>query len=840
MKFLQLLIVTALLLLQTASAQKPVEISERQQNEKNKTIFAKIAGNQQLENSTANESALIRQLTQHTDNIVYTFQRSYADNTGFTHHVYQARYKGIEVVGMDYVIHSKNGMIVMANGDFDDLDNLLTTPRISEKEISGYANPYKTTDKNVSFIRKVQSLVICRDLLQKTNTFRLAYKVLLTAEVQSESQYIYADAATGETIQYEPLVCTTNAPGTAQTRYSGTQSFTTDLTAGGQYRLREVRNGVNIITLNNNNSTNETGAAATELTDNDNNWTSAETGTNQPATDVHWGTEKVLDYWLTVHSRNSINNAGMDVIGYARYGTGVDADNAYWNPVTQRMYYGAGSTSFRPVTSLDVCAHELGHGVCQFTSNLSYTYASESSALNEGFSDIWGASVEAWAAPGKQRWLIGEEVTLLTPGYLRSMNNPNSGAIKPSPDTYGGTYWNNDPDAHFRSGVLNKWYYILAQGESGTNDLGNTYNVKGLGMNDAARIAYLTEQLLNSTANYAMARTMSIQAAVQLFGKCSLAEVSVTNAWYAVGVGAQFVQNYTINGNTIICNSAVYNIPGLPGGASVIWSIPASAGSVLQLAPNTPAPNQLTITNQKWYGINTFLSANVVGYGCALKNIVNDNSTSASVPYSYYQEACYFYNVYHSSQSGTINSNSSPVFVHQGCMVYVALGDMTGRTVSVSGPAQPMFWTVTGSTSYFPNSSSTLMFQLPLGSGGVPFTFQITGNGACYTRTLLFFSYSNNGRYTYATVPNPVKDLLTVTVKENEEYLVSNKLTSEKDKLQFTMNIYDVNTSRLQLRHRSAVGSMQHQLNTSRLNPGYYILEITDGEQKQSIKFLKE
>ena len=62
------------------------------------------------------------------------------------------------------------------------------------------------------------------------------------------------------------------------------------------------------------------------------------------------------------------------------------------------MFFGDGSTYFRPLTSLDVCAHELGHGICQFTSNLSYAYATESSALNEGFSDIWGASVEAYAA----------------------------------------------------------------------------------------------------------------------------------------------------------------------------------------------------------------------------------------------------------------------------------------------------------------------------------------------------------------------------------------------------------------------------------------------------------
>jgi Zn-dependent metalloprotease len=37
---------------------------------------------------------------------------------------------------------------------------------------------------------------------------------------------------------------------------------------------------------------------------------------------------------------------------------------------------------FAPLTSLDVCGHEIGHGVCEFTADL---YSRESGAMNEGF-----------------------------------------------------------------------------------------------------------------------------------------------------------------------------------------------------------------------------------------------------------------------------------------------------------------------------------------------------------------------------------------------------------------------------------------------------------------------
>jgi Zn-dependent metalloprotease len=62
---------------------------------------------------------------------------------------------------------------------------------------------------------------------------------------------------------------------------------------------------------------------------------------------------------------------------------------------------------------------------------------------------------------------------------------------------------------HTNSGVLNHWFYILTIGKTGTNDIGNSYNVTGINIDKAAKIAYRLESVyLSANSTYANARTM--------------------------------------------------------------------------------------------------------------------------------------------------------------------------------------------------------------------------------------------------------------------------------------------------------------------------------------------
>jgi hypothetical protein len=208
-----------------------------------------------------------------------------------------------------------------------------------------------------------------------------------------------------------------------------------------------------------------------------------------------------------------------------------DSDNAMWDGY--KMIYGQG-TALPPLTALDICAHEIGHGVCQFSAGLAYS--GESGAINESLSDIWGACVENWATTGKQTWLIGEDLG----SAIRSMSNP---GLFQDPDTYGaGPYWQgSNANVHANSGIMNYWFYLLCNGGSGTNDKGHAFSVTGIGMEKAAKIVYRAETVyMTSGTNFINARTHTIAAAIDHYGSTSAEAIAVTNAWHAVGVGTRF------------------------------------------------------------------------------------------------------------------------------------------------------------------------------------------------------------------------------------------------------------------------------------------------------------
>jgi hypothetical protein len=101
-----------------------------------------------------------------------------------------------------------------------------------------------------------------------------------------------------------------------------------------------------------------------------------------------------------------------------------------------------------------------------------------------------------------------------------------------------GTFWQAGatPDPHVNGTVQNRWYALVAAGGNGTNvETGQTYNINGIGIAKAQRIAYRTlTRYLVSSSDYVAARDSSIQAVVDLFGSGSAEEAAVTQAWCAV------------------------------------------------------------------------------------------------------------------------------------------------------------------------------------------------------------------------------------------------------------------------------------------------------------------
>jgi Zn-dependent metalloprotease len=118
------------------------------------------------------------------------------------------------------------------------------------------------------------------------------------------------------------------------------------------------------------------------------------------------------------------------------------------------MTFGDGGSTFYPLVSLDVSAHEVSHGFTQQHSNL--TYAGQSGGINEAYSDIAGEAAEFYMR-GSNDFKVGAEI-LKGSGALRYINNPtlDGASIDNAAD------YDDGLDVHHSSGVYNRAFYLLA------------------------------------------------------------------------------------------------------------------------------------------------------------------------------------------------------------------------------------------------------------------------------------------------------------------------------------------------------------------------------------------
>lgn len=473
------------------------------------------------------------------------------DQMGWMHYTYALNFKGIPIRHNAIKIHMNGSFLVSVNAALDKVSGSIT-PSISSDQVIEtalnhvHATRYKWEMPEEEALLKMEqgnqaSYYPAPQLMwytnPSTNTSTLVYGLDVYADEPLSRQFICIDAHTNSVVASENRIHTADSNGIAVTAYSGNRPIVADFFAS-QFRLRETGRGNGIQTFDLNNTSNY--GAAVDFIDADNYWNNT---VNQDhfAGDAHWGAEMTYDYFWQIHNRNSIDGNGFLLKSYMHYNTNYN--NAFWDG--QRMTYGDGNgTTFTPLTAIDITAHEIAHGLTSNTSNL--VYANESGALNESFSDIFGVSVEAFANNNQLNWIMGEDATPNGNG-IRSMSNPNAFS---DPDTYLGTnYYTGTQDnggVHTNSGVQNFWFYLLTVGGTGTNDINNAYNVNGLGIVNASRIAFRNNTFyLTPNSDYQDARFYAVQSAIDLFGACSPEVMSTTNAWHAVGVGPAF--SYTVN-----------------------------------------------------------------------------------------------------------------------------------------------------------------------------------------------------------------------------------------------------------------------------------------------------
>ena len=450
------------------------------------------------------------------------------DRDGSTHVRYERTYRGLPVVGGDFVLHrSPNGHLRGADwasrAQLTALRSLQT--RVSPRAALATA---KRTSHLSRRYAKPRLAVWARG-----HQPRLAWKVVVAGRNAAGPgrDVVYVDARTGKRIAGWSEFETSDATGTGNSLYAGAVTIHTDFN-GASYAMRDLTRGSHrVVTMNN--STVE-GAI---FTDADNTWgNNLESDPATVAVDAQYGAAKTWDFYKNTFGRLGIRGDGISARSRVHYSTNYD--NAFWNDTCFCMTYGDGNV-FSPLVSLDVAGHEMSHGVTSNTAGL--LYLGESGGLNEATSDIFGTMVEFSAnnASDPGDYYIGEKIS--PSGYLRRMDNPHS-------DGASFNCWQplmGRSDVHYTSGVANHFYYMLAEGTGpktigGLPHNGHTCNgttITGIGRVKAEHIWYraLTVYMTSST-NYSGARTATLNAARDLYGAGSTQYNAVAAAWSAVSV----------------------------------------------------------------------------------------------------------------------------------------------------------------------------------------------------------------------------------------------------------------------------------------------------------------
>jgi len=223
-------------------------------------------------------------------------------------------------------------------------------------------------------------------------------------------------------------------------------------------------------------------------------------------------------FYATHHGRDSYDDEGGIIVSSVH--VGVDYYNAAWTGL--QVIYGDGDGSYGYPLADDVVAHELTHGVTQYTSGLFYYY--QSGAINESFSDLWGEFVDLTNGEGNDdpsvRWLVGDDIS--GSGAGRDMSDPTTFN---DPDRMTSSYYytgyadlysgyGDSGGVHTNSGVNNKAVYLMTDGDSF-----NGQTVTGLGIDKVADIYYEVQtSLLTSGADYGDLFNALYQGCLNLVG----------------------------------------------------------------------------------------------------------------------------------------------------------------------------------------------------------------------------------------------------------------------------------------------------------------------------------
>lgn len=487
-----------------------------------------------------------------------------------TRHLFQQYHKGVKVEGAEYIVHSRNGRSIRLNGKLASAIELDTRPQLTFSEAQNIvasqlpdgmtltgeshslSKQLNANDDSSKVVTKEEDPVITwlvDDVGLLPNNLALAYCFQASKGGDVYAYAIYADANTGKLLKIVPLFssCVRMNDCYSSSCSSVTDSCATDLygtrpvnslydSGVSKYKLYDNCRGVGIHTKE------YVGGLSKEVL------STASTFTGHEFTvQAHWAAMKTFDYFCSTFDTKLMEGSGYEIRQLVNFATASQYVEKSFTSTQHRVTFGKAVLDTQPYctvqVSVDIVAHEWTHAITDYSADLLSTNESEAGALNEGFSDIFGKMVEYYIDKEDDslytwsKFVMFSDVCQSQSESRRNLSNPLSSN---QADVYGGYEWQGNSGKYSRSGVLLKWFYLLAMGGSGTNShpqCAYAYDVDGITPEKAAKIAFYTLTTeLTSTDGYAEAREGSIAVAIDEYGDSSPEHLAVVEAWNAVGV----------------------------------------------------------------------------------------------------------------------------------------------------------------------------------------------------------------------------------------------------------------------------------------------------------------
>jgi Zn-dependent metalloprotease/subtilisin family serine protease len=553
----------------------------------------------------------------------FAAQRTDADTQGFRHTRLRQRYQGLPVVGGDLIVHfNRHGEAYEVSGRYVPDLEIPTHPALTGAEaVKGAAADLAALQKPAGILTDGPTLCVFALGAAPALAYQLVLSFPADAQAEPGRWRYWIDAATGAVLlRYNDVP---NVP--APTDSGTTATITGRLLAGEGGGIATVTGwyeNTGLYYLYNNNlywevhndaasGYPDAGTYAHRAT---NDWAE----TDRVEMSLARNFTLTQQYFRDVHGRHSFDDRGIPALAYAH--VGINYANAYWDGTA--FYFGDGDgVTATSLAVLDISSHEFTHAVTENTANL--IYSGESGALNESFSDIFGACVEFATQPdgrslypgkaaGTADWLVAEDCWVSATA-MRDMRSPGNattvGTNGRQPSRYKGTFWYSGSDdnggVHRNSGVQNFVFYLLSEGGSGNND-GINYNLTGIGLTNAAQVAYRALTVYcGPNTDYPSVRQAWFSAAEDL--NPSWVPI-VREAWASVGVSSSAISptNSLVfrgplggpfgqvspaltlrnNSDTALSWSTTHSQPWLTSGAGVV---PANGSTVLTVSITSDA-----------------------------------------------------------------------------------------------------------------------------------------------------------------------------------------------------------------------------------------------------------